>query len=238
MKFEIKTLKDPQALTAYAADRFAELAEENIAKRGAFNVALSGGSTPLLLYEKLLLQEVKWDAVTFFWSDERFVPFEHPESNAGNAYRRLLSPLQIDRSRFFPVPTELADARSAAWQYETTLRAHFKVLEQVPRFDLILLGLGSDGHTASLFPDTAALEENRRLVAANWVEGLKAWRITFTYPLINASHHVIFIVAGKEKAEAVRRVIKEGDARLPAARVCPESGSLSFLLDAEAAALL
>ena len=239
MKADVKILNSKDALATFAADWLAELSGRLIARSGRFNVALSGGSTPAALYQKLrLTDEIKWSYFTFFWSDERFVPFDHPESNAGNAYRMLLQPLGIDKERFCPVPTHYSTAHLAAMEYEACIRSRFGTPEQVPSFDLIVLGLGSDGHTASLFPETQALQETRRIVTGNWVEKLQNWRITFTYPLINQARHVVFLVSGRDKAGVVRDILKLDDQRHPAARVQPVQGKLLWMLDADAAGLL
>ena len=239
MKTDIKIFKDKLSMAAYASDWLTELANQYISRLGRFNVALSGGSTPKILYENLLLsEEIKWGYIDFFWSDERYVPFGHPESNCGSAYRQLLKPLGIEEEHYFPVPTTYPAAHQGAMEYEETIRHYFSLPDRAPSFDLIFLGLGSDGHTASLFPDTKALLEARRLVTANWVEKLQNWRITFTYPLINNAQNIAFLVSGRDKAEAVRDVLKQQDMRHPAARVQPQSGKLFWMLDADAAAFL
>ncbi|MDZ7316025.1 MAG: 6-phosphogluconolactonase [candidate division KSB1 bacterium] len=239
MKPQIITLSERDDLYAFAADWLAEVSDEIIAKSGRFTIALSGGSTPAGWYDHLVLRdEIKWSYFDFFWSDERFVPIDHQESNAGLAVRRLLQPLGIEKEHYFPVPTQYPTAHQAAMEYESLIRGFFGVLETVPRFDLILLGLGSDGHTASLFPNGKALLENRRLVTADFVEKLSSWRITFTLPLLNQAKNIAFIISGEEKAETVRRLLKEQDPTLPALQVRPTNGRLFFLLDVAAASRL
>lgn len=239
MKADIKIFKDKQSMAAYTADWLTELSNQYISRLGRFNVALSGGSTPKILYENLLLsEEIKWSYFNFFWSDERYVPIDHPESNCGSAFRQLLKPLDIEAENYFLVPTTYPMAHQAAMEYEETIRHYFSLPDRAPSFDLIFLGLGSDGHTASLFPDTKALLETRRLVTGNWVEKLQNWRITFTYPLVNNAQNIAFLVTGRDKAEVVRDILKQQDTRHPAARVQPQSGRIFWMLDEDAAALL
>ncbi len=238
MIIKTKILHDKEALGTYAADLFAELSENHIKKKGRFNVALSGGSTPKILYKKLVElygDEIHWSYIDFFWSDERYVPFDHPDSNGGMAYTHLLAPLDIDKGQYFPAPTADDDPHRSAMQYEQTIRRYFNAPAHTPSFDLIFLGMGDDGHTASLFPGTKALRETRRLVAANWVDKPEAWRITFTYPLLNKAKQVIFLVSGSDKAAIVKDILHEGGRKYPAAFVNPQQGKLLWLLDAAAA---
>jgi len=238
MKNEIKVLNDKQSLGIYAADLFAELSERTISAKGRFNVALSGGTTPQVLYNKLVElydDQLHWNYMDFFWSDERFVPFDHPSSNSGMAFKYLLAPLDIDKEHYFPTPTTGNDPHHAALQYEQTIRRYFNAAAHTPAFDLVILGMGDDGHTASLFPGTKALQENRKLVAANWVEKFATWRITFTYRIINTAKNVLFLVSGADKAHVVKEIIADNSLEYPAARVQPEAGKLLWLLDADAA---
>jgi 6-phosphogluconolactonase len=174
----------------------------------------------------------------FFWSDERHVPPDDPESNYRMAEEAILSKIPVAAGNVFRVPAENPDAAAAAEAYEQTLRKFFAVeAGQVPRFDLILLGMGPDGHTASLFPETAALREKSRLVVANRVEKLKTSRITFTLPLLNAARCVAFLVSGTDKASALHEVL-EGNAQgeqYPAKLVQPGDGKLIWFLDRAAA---
>ncbi len=241
MKTEIIKLGSKESLGLYAADLFAELSTEFIQSKGRFNVALSGGSTPAVLYQKLVdlhSDDIYWNYIDFFWSDERYVPFDHENSNGGLAFRRLLSPLEIEKERYFPVLTTEHDPHYAALQYEQTLRRYFNAPTGVPSFDLIFLGLGDDGHTASLFPGTKALRESEKLVAANWIDKFETWRITFTYPLLNNAKKVIFLVSGPDKAKAAKSIIKDGDRAFPATLVKPHQGQLLWLLDEQAASEL
>ena len=212
MKDDYKILETKEQLGTYAADYIVELSNQIISKKGNISAALSGGSTPRLMYNKLVelySDDLKADYFSFFWSDERYVPFEHPESNAGMAYNHLLKPLHIEKERYFPVPTELEEPFHAAMEYENSIRQVFGTPDSVPSFDVIFLGLGADGHTASLFPNTKALNERKRLVTANWVEKLGNWRITFTYALLNQAKNVIFLVSGEDKSQVVKEILQD-----------------------------
>lgn len=238
MKTEIKTFQNKESLGAYAADFFAELSKKHIAQKGRFSVALSGGSTPIILYQKLVefySDEIHWNYIDFFWSDERYVPFDHASSNGGLAFTHLLSPLGIEESQYFPAPTTEGDPHHSALQYEQTLRRYFNAPAGLPSFDLIFLGMGDDGHTASLFPDTKALHETKKIIAANWVDKFETWRLTFTYPLLNNACNVVFLVAGSDKAAIIKKIIKDDSTAYPSAHVKPRDGRLLWLLDADAA---
>jgi 6-phosphogluconolactonase len=177
----------------------------------------------------------------FFWSDERHVPPTDPDSNYGMAQEAMLSRVPVPAGNVFRVPAEKPEAADAALAYERILHQFFSLpAGEIPRFDLILLGLGPDGHTASLFPETAALAEKSRLVVGNWVEKLKTYRITFTVPVLNAARCVAFLVSGSEKASTVHEVL-EGDApaeKYPAKLVRPADGELIWFLDRAAASEL
>ncbi len=238
---DIRKLTTPQELFEAAAEEVVRAANQAVAQRGRFTLALSGGSTPKNLYTLLATNartSLPWDRTYFFWSDERHVPPSHPESNYRMAEEAMLSKIPVAAGNVFRVPTENPDAAAAAEAYEQTLRKFFAVEPgQVPRFDLILLGMGPDGHTASLFPETAALREKARLVVANWVEKLKTSRITFTLPLLNAAHGVAFLVSGTDKASALHEVL-EGNApgeQYPTKLVQPADRKLIWFLDRAAA---
>ena len=241
---EVRKLTTPQELFDAAAEEVARVANESVTQRGRFTIALSGGSTPKSLYTLLATNarsSLPWDRMFFFWSDERHVPPTDPESNYRMAEEAMLSKIPVPASNVFRVPTENPDAAAAAAAYEQTLRKFFAPeSEQIPRFDLILLGMGGDGHTASLFPETAALKEKSRLVVANWVEKLKAHRVTFTLPLLNAALEVAFLVGGTDKAPALRKVL-ESDApgdQYPAKLVRPGDGKVIWFVDRAAASEL
>jgi len=233
-------LENPDELTEEAAKLFVESAQQALSAHDMFCVALSGGSTPRPLYEKLALppyrDQIDWHRMQVYFSDERFVPPDSPESNFHMANEALLSKVDIPERFIHQVATVDISPAESAELYEEGIRRVFEIgLAEIPHFDLILLGLGPDGHTASLFPGSEALDVADRIVVANFVRKLDAWRITFTYPLINAARRVVFLVQGEDKAEVVARVWS-GDTELPAARVKPTAGELLWLLDATAAA--
>jgi 6-phosphogluconolactonase len=236
---EIRILNTSEELFSAAAEEFAALADSAVQTSGRFIVALSGGSTPKGLYSLLAsgaYARVPWDRVHFFFSDERNVPPDDAESNYRLANQALLS--KINAKHVYRVPTELNDAEAAAKSYEQTLVEAFQIAPgEFPRFDLLLLGMGPDGHTASLFPGSKALQEKRRLVVANWVEQFKTTRITFTFPVLNQAACVTFLVSGAEKAQAVRQIFKEGQ-DLPSGRVQPVEGRLVWMMDTSASAAL
>ena len=235
----VRVLTDPPAVFAAAAVEFLQRARTAIQGSGRFTVALSGGSTPRNLYSLLATQsDVPWGQIRFFFSDERHVPPDSPDSNFRMANESLFSRAPIPQENIFRVPAEIPDADTAAQSYEQTLRQFFQLEEDdLPRFDLILLGLGPDGHTASLFPGTAALHEDERLVAANWVEHFKTWRITFTYPVLNNAAAVLFMATGAEKQEALLQVLqgKRDSETYPAQGIKPTNGGLIWLVDQAAA---
>ena len=218
--------------------RAAEFIIRTLDNRRCANIALSGGSTPIVVYKHLtqMKQNINWNSIRFFWSDERTVPLHHPDSNAGTALNFFLHPMGVNYTMFFPMPTQLAPETAAA-QYELTIR-RLLPHNSPPAFDLILLGLGDDGHTASLFPGTEALNETRRWVAANYVKSKEAWRLTFTYPLLNQARQILFLVSGANKAEVLADVLENPDSRYPAAKIKPHSGQLLWFADREAAAEL
>jgi 6-phosphogluconolactonase len=217
-------LSDPDAVAVATADRFVEAARTAISERGIFYVALSGGSTPKRVYPLILEPErrdtVDWSKVEFFWGDERAVPPDHPESNFGVAYQMLIAQLpDVRQDRIHRMPAEASDLDAAALSHESELRLAFGARgSEPPRFDLIWLGVGADGHTASLFPDSAALDETERWVVGNWVPSQAAWRMTLTFPVLNAGRDVIIVATGEDKEEAYH-AIRDGGSDLPAARV-------------------
>jgi 6-phosphogluconolactonase len=234
---DIEIVPNNAALNRRAAQEFQCLAESAIAARGKFAVTLSGGNTPRAIYS-LLAQQYKttipWDKVHIFFSDERHVPPDHPDSNYRMAKESLLANVPIPEKNIHRVRTEM-DAASAAQDYDNQLREFFHLNgNDWPRFDLIMLGLGDDGHTASLFPGTAALDESRRRVVANWVEKLKSFRITFTFPLLNYAAEVLFLVSGANKAKILKEVLEPGGTEVPAQRVLPKGGRLLWLADQDA----
>ena len=220
----IRVYENSRELAGGAAEHLVALARKDL-----FTVALSGGSTPKVLYQVLaeeFREQVPWSNTHFFWSDERHVPPDHPDSNYRMAHEALLSRVPVPASNVHRVRSENPSAQEAADEYEKVI---------VPRLDLILLGLGTDGHTASIFPGSEVLHETKRLVAAPWVEKLNAYRITMTLPLLNKGASVLFLVSGAEKAEIVKEVL-EGPQKYPAQFVQPTNGELIWMLDRDAAA--
>lgn len=241
---ELRICKDRKELSGAAAELFVQLAAE---QPDRFAVALAGGSTPKQLYSLLSSEEyrsrVAWEKILFLIGDERDVSADSPDSNFRMASETLFAPLEIPDSRIIRWRTELGDPEMTAEAFEMSLRNAFADTGgkgEIPRVDLVLLGLGPDAHTASLFPYTDALDETERLAVQNRVEKLDTWRYTITFPLINNAASVVFLVSGDDKAEAVRKVI-EGDPdpnRFPAQRVQPKGGRMVWLLDESSSGLL
>jgi 6-phosphogluconolactonase len=228
-------------LNRAAATEFVRAAQDAIKARGRFAVALSGGNTPRGVYSLLAeeyTREMPWDKVFFFFGDERHVPPDHPESNYRMANQTLLSRVPIPVENVFRIQAELP-VDEAALRYEEALRKFFQPKAgEWPRFDLILLGMGDDGHTASLFPGTAALEEEGRWVVANHVEKLQTDRITVTVPVLNHAREILFLIAGSGKAEILAQVFHGEKNRFPIQLVRPVNGRRSWILDQAAARLL
>lgn len=228
-----------QAAAAYATACYRAAIDDH----DYFAVALSGGSTPRALFELLAApenaQHIGWSKVHVFWGDERTVPPDHPDSNYQMAQQALLDQVALPSSNVHRIAGELEPALAAA-EYEQTLRSFFATRAGKNRFDLILLGMGDDGHTASLFPDTAALDETERLVVANYVPKLDTWRITLTASIINQAAHVAFMVAGAGKADTLKRVLHgpRQPHELPSQLIQPVDGELVWLVDKAAAAQL
>jgi 6-phosphogluconolactonase len=243
---EIKVVKDPDEISRTAAEMIIRQASASRPSTGPFTLALSGGSTPRALHQRLSCEpsamgSLWWNNLHFFWGDERHVPPEHPQSNYRMACETLFASGLVPAQNIHRVHAEEPDAVIAAKKYERELQSFFNpATGQLPRLDCVLLGIGSDGHTASLFPGTDALKEKRRLVAANYVEKLQAHRITMTVPLLNNAAQVIFLVGGRKKAEVLKEIL-EGDYRpdlLPAQLIRPVHGKLLWLVDQAAASCL
>lgn len=236
---DVRVFPTPTALTQAAANLVLASAEEAVRERGRFVWGLSGGGTPEALYRKLTVPPystaMPWRATFVFWGDERWVPTGHPDSNQRMATEALLAHGPAARANIIPVPTEDTSPDESAASVEDALRGLFG--DAPVRPDLLLLGIGPDGHTASLFAGTSALDERERLFTANRVPQLDTWRITATLPLINASRHVVFLAQGRDKAGALRFVLHraDGEPPLPAALVAPDDGALTWMLDRQAA---
>jgi 6-phosphogluconolactonase len=238
----VKVYPGQNSLVTGTAEWIFSACADAIASRAVCRIALSGGSTPRSLFRLLASDQWRkrfdWSRIELFQVDERAVPIDHPDSNFGMIERELLHAIQIPANNVHRVHTELG-AQAAAEEYESQLRKSF-VTTAIPRFDVLLLGMGGDGHTASLFPGSDALHENQRLVLGYMVEKLNAPRITLTFPVINNARKVLFLVAGRSKAATLREVF-QGDTpelRYPAAMVEPVNGLLYWHLDSEAASLI
>jgi 6-phosphogluconolactonase len=246
LQADIQLLPDVQALHRAAAAVFVKAADEAMRTKGSFTVALSGGSTPAGMYSLLandpaFRDEVQWDKTYFFWGDERHVPPDHKDSNYRMAHEALLSRVPVPADHVWRIKGEYEDAKKAADEYAKTLRSFFKLKKgRFPRFDLVLLGMGPEGQTASLFPGTSALNEDKRLVVSTWVGKLNTDRITLTPPVLNSAACVLFMIQGEEKAPALKSVLEgpyEPD-QLPAQLIRPPRGNLRWLIDRAAGHLL
>lgn len=233
----LEIFADPKALAAAAAEDFARAAERST---GPFRVALSGGETPKAMYELLATapfrDRIPWPRIEIFFGDERCVPPGHPDSNYRMAREALLDRVPLPPENVHRIEGELEPAQAAA-RCDALLRREFGAVP--PRFDRLFLGLGPEGHTASLFPGTSALAEREKLAVSVWVEAKKTHRVTFTFPVLNAAKTVVFLIDGAAKAEAARRLV-EGppDPAFPASLVQPKDGQLLRFLDRAAAGLL
>jgi 6-phosphogluconolactonase len=243
---EIRILADANAIAQTAAAEFLQAAKEAVREKGSFSVALSGGSTPKALYGLLInnpvLQAmVPWGKIQFFFGDERHVPPDDAESNFRMATEAMLAKAPIDPKQVHRILAENPNAAEAAAEYEAELREWFRLKEgQLPRFDLVLLGMGPEGHMASLFPGTKALREERRLVVSNWVGKFFTDRITLTLPVLNNAARILFMAHGAEKALALKGVLEgpyEPD-QLPSQAIRPTAGKLVWLVDPTAAGKL
>ena len=225
------------ALHRAAASAIVALLNEAIAVRGVATFVLSGGSTPRAVYESLAAEpaRIDWSKVKLFWGDERCVPPAHHDSNYRMTREALLHAIAIPEGNIFRIKAE-REPRAAAESYAALLAAEFKLIDgELPRFDLVLLGLGEDGHTASLFPGTSIVNETRRLVADVFVPKMNAQRISMTFPVINNSSNVLFLVSGAGKAGILRDVLEGEPNVFPAQNVAPTNGTLHWLVDAAAA---
>ena len=235
---KINVFKTVQELLVAMADYFVSTAKSSISSRKEFNVALSGGSSPKRLYEILsssdFKHQVEWDKVNFFFGDERYVPADDPDNNALMVKKALFDPLNISSSNIFTINTSLPP-EEAAKKYTLTIANHFK--DQKIRFDLVLLGLGDNSHTASLFPYTSVLSDKSASVKAVFLEEQNVYRITMTAPLINQARHIAFLVYGEAKAEAVHHVLENGlnEKKYPAQLIRPDESDLRWYLDEAAA---
>lgn len=228
-------------LSDFVIAQWRAISEKAIKKRGCFTAALSGGSTPVFLYKKLSRENaLPWKKTHIFMADERFVPYEDDRNNFSMINRTLLGHLNIPKENIHPISTDENMPAASAVKYEKKLISFFRTSGNcLPQFDLILLGIGEDGHTASLFPQTESVKEVKRLaMAVSSKNKTKKDRITITLPLINNAANIMFLVTGEKKSKIVKEVIEKKNSLLPAARVKPENGRLFFLLDEDAGRLL
>lgn len=240
---EVLISRDGTEFYGRAAAAFAELSARAMERSGRFSVALSGGSTPLPLYallaSEIFRERVRWERVQFFWSDERCVPPDHEDSNYRGAALNLLERLGVDEGQVHRIRGELGE--EAAGAYELELRRAFGLsVGEVPVFDLILLGMGADGHTASIFPGSAVLAERERLAAPVYVESLRSLRVTLTPPVILGAKEVFFLVRGRDKAPALRAVLegRADEGRYPASIWRRARGRVRWFIDEPAASML
>ena len=230
--------KDEAAMAERAAHIFAQQCEEAIAERGIFNIALSGGTTPIPFFRLLSssdwAERLPWDKISIYFVDERCVGPDHPDSNYGMIRRELLS--HISATRYYRIRAE-NNPEQIAIQYEQMIREHFQTATETPRFDFILLGMADDGHVGSIFPNSPAISEKKRLCIDQYVPERKADRITLTLPLINNTRCCMFLVSGKEKHSTLQKALDLlSPHTLPAQKVHPKFGELIWIVD-EAAAL-
>lgn len=231
MNRTVEVLPDKAAIVQRSLDLILSKLHEAIAARDRFTIALSGGSTPKPLYEAIAAQNLPWEKIHVFWGDERYVPPDHPDSNEGMARRAWLDRVPMPAANIHPMPTDPADPAIAAQLHEQQLQEFFGTTAgTLPSFDVVLLGIGDDAHTASLFPHTPALRVRDRLVTVGSKDGQP--RITFTAPLINQARCVIFLVAGASKQPALAQIFApEGDEQQYPARLIQPQGELWWLLD-------
>jgi len=238
---EVRVYPDLESLSREVAEEIIRLAQANVAERGRFTLALAGGETPRTLYRLLAREyreQVPWPQVHLFWGDERYVPPDDAQSNYHMVREALLNDAPLPVGNVHPMSTHFPDPEEAAGAYEATLRAHFQ--GPWPRLDLMLLGLGADGHVASLFPGSAALREQRRAVVAVREPQTGPARLTLTFPVFNNASCIYILVTGKKKAEALARALAPGGdpLRCPARGIRPHTGELVWWTDREAASLV
>jgi len=240
---KIKIVADADAMSRAAAEKIVEHLSESLQAHNVYSIALSGGSTPRRLYALLtgdakLRKQIPWDRIHFFWGDERHVPPNHPDSNYHMACEAMLSKVPVPPANIHRMRGEDPDAGKIAGDYEREICRFFKIrIGEMPRFNCVLLGMGLDGHTASLFPGTPALQEPSRLVVANWVKKFHCFRITLTAPVLNNAERILFLVSGEEKADILKTVLEGPRApdRYPAQLIQPAHGSVKWFLDRSAA---
>lgn len=242
---KINIQPDLQGISKTAAQEFVKIGNKAIKQTGRFTVVLAGGTTPKELYKLLGSDEFKaqidWHKVFFFFGDERDVSPASDQSNFKMANENLFKPLEIPKTNIFRWQTEIINAAEVAEQYEKYIRKFFALKpDEFPHFDLVLLGIGDDGHTASLFPHTKALSENKKIAVANLVKKLNSYRLTLTFPTINNASNIIFLVSGKQKAKTLQKVLETDPQpeKFPVQGVKPLDGKVIWLVDEDAAEFL
>jgi len=237
----IRVLRDKEAVTELAVNTWIELATASVAEKSLFTVALSGGRTPIAFYQRLASYHhpLPWDQTHIFFADERFVPHDNNASNYRMINEQLLSRITIPKENVHPILTEGVTLEVSAKKHEADMRNFFRIGDNdMPVFDLIMLGIGEDGHTASLFPGTAALQETKRLAIPVIADASPSERISLSLGVINNAKNICFLVTGKSKADAIKEIIEDKASALPAALVKPTQGTVLFLIDQAAASLL
>jgi len=246
VQHDVRMLTNLEAVAKRAAQEFVQAATSATSEKGSFTVALSGGSTPKALYSLLandaaLRAQIPWDKMLVYFGDERSVGPDHADSNFRMATEAMISKVPLKANQVFRIKGEYKDTERAALEYEQALRTGFKIAGgQFPCFDLVLMGMGNEGHTASLFPGTKALHETKRMVVRTWVGKLYTERITLTAPAINNAARILFMISGTDKALALKGVLEgphEPD-QLPSQMIQPSNGTLLWLVDTSAGGML
>jgi 6-phosphogluconolactonase len=238
---KIRVSQDKERIAEFAVNTWIELSTASVAEKGAFTVALSGGRTPIDFYQQLAAcpHPLPWNQTHIFLADERFVPPDDNLSNYRMINEQLLSLIPIPKKNIHPILTEGVTLEESANNYEADIRTFFKIGgNDIPVFDLIMLGLGEDGHTASLFPGTTALQETKRLAIPVIADASPSERISLSLGLINNAKNICFLITGKSKAAVLKEIIEDKDSTLPVAQVKPTQGTVLFLIDQAAASLL
>jgi len=236
-KLEILHFQSKEEFSFECASRIMQCAQRCVREKGRFTFALSGGKTPESVYEMLagkFQDDFPWNQTFFFFGDERMVPADHPDSNYKMVSDHLFSRIKIHPANIYRFQTESNDPKRAAIDYENKIKIFFGLKTgQFPSFDLILLGVGPDGHTASLFPNSAALSEHKHLVVSNYVNQLKSSRLTMTVPVFNHAKNLYFLVSSKNKKEVIEKVIRtaRADSQLPATLIRLTSGQVTWFVN-------
>lgn len=241
-QFHMIIKEDLNRLSKAGATLFADNAHRAIQRKGFFTVALSGGATPRGMHRRLAEEpfrsSIRWEKAHFFWVDDRCVPVEDPASNYGAASKDFIDRLPIFKTNVHPMPVHMAPDEGAL-HYQKEIIDFFETnTDEIPVFDLILLGIGTDGHTASLFPETSALQEQKQFISTVKAGMPNVNRLTMTYPILNRARRVVFLASGKGKAEIIQAILEKEQQGLPALGIRPRSGKLVWLVDREAASLL